>query len=109
MLSPEPMRHLSVVVLADRLEVTTRAIAAVGVLQLLNVRHAMEALPAIRPYEVGARLAQLDALAHTLDGILRDLGIPPPETEVLETGLDVPAAQERAAAVAGELEALRTR
>ena len=79
MLSPEPMRHLSLVVLEGDLEVNTRAIARVGVLHLLNVCHWTEMLGAIRHYDVSERLGQLEASARTLDGARQFFGIEAPE------------------------------
>lgn len=79
MLSPEPMRHLTVIVLASDLEAATRAIARVGVLHLLDVRHTVEPLAPIRPYDVGQQLTRLDGAAHALDEVMRSFAIAPPE------------------------------
>ena len=83
MLSPEPMRHLTVVVLARELEATTRAIARVGVLHLLDVHHTVEPLAPIRPYDISQQVARLDGLARTLDGVIAFFGISPPEPGTL--------------------------
>lgn len=112
MLSPEPMRHLTLVVLAGELEVVTRAIARVGVLHLLDVRRAVEPLAAIRPYDVAGQLATLDALARTLDAALRALAVAPPEPGAPDdssVGLDLQAVEARAAALVAETDALRQR
>ncbi|HXQ22370.1 MAG TPA: V-type ATPase 116kDa subunit family protein [Candidatus Acidoferrales bacterium] len=112
MLSPEPMRHLSLVVPTRDLEVTTRAIAQVGVLHLLDVRHAVEGLAGIRPYDVTERLAQLDGLTRALGGIMRFLGVEPAAPQEIgpgDGGLDLLAAQARTEAIAGEVEGLRKR
>ena len=86
MLSPEPMRHLTVVVLASELEVTTRAIARVGVLHLLDVHRTVEPLATIRPYDMSQQLARLDTLAHTLDSVLTFFDVAPPEPGVVPEG-----------------------
>jgi V/A-type H+-transporting ATPase subunit I len=112
MLSPEPMRHLTLVVLADELETVTRAIARVGVLHLLDVRGSAEPLAVIRPYDVAAQLARLDGLARTLDGSLRDLALAPPDPAAAEApsaGSDLEAVEARAAALAAETDTLRQR
>jgi len=111
MLSPEPMRHLLLVVLGDDLEATTRAIAAVGVLHLLDLRRVGEAPAAIRPFEVGERIARLDALTRDLDGILDHLGVPraaPEAAGASEEPLDLAAAEASAEAIAREVDALGT-
>ena len=77
MVSPEPMRHLSLVVLASDLEAATRAIAREGVLHLLDVRQSSEAALAVQPYDVSARLARLDALQRLLDDINAVLALEP--------------------------------
>ena len=112
MLSPEPMRHLTVVVLASELEATTRAIAHVGVLHLLDVRSAVEPLAPIRPYDIDAQLQRLDALAHTLDELLQFLDIAPPEVGAVSEAtpaLDLPGVEGRAAALSRQALALRER
>lgn len=112
MLSPEPMRHLSLVVPAADLEPSTRTIADIGVLHLLDVRHLSEALAAIRPYDMSQRLAQLDALTRTLGSVRRVLGSDSDDTASMdggEDGLDLNAAEARAGAIAAEVESLRRR
>jgi V/A-type H+/Na+-transporting ATPase subunit I len=110
-LSPEPMRHLTIVVLASELEVTTRAIARVGVLHLLDVHRMVESLATIRPYDMSQQLARLDALAHTLDSVLAFFDIAPPEPGVVPEGgaLDLRAVEGRAAALAEQAQQLRQR
>jgi V/A-type H+/Na+-transporting ATPase subunit I len=111
-LSPEPMRHLTVVVLASELEAATRAIARVGVLHLLDVMHAVEPLAAIRPYDIGSQLTRLDELGRSLDGVLRFFGIAPPEADALSEGsaaFDLPALESRSAALAAQTDELRQR
>lgn len=111
-LSPEPMRHLTVVVLASELEATTRAIARVGVLHLLDVHRTVEALAPIRPYDIRAQLARLDNLGHTLDGVLAFLGTAPPEPGLQPDGpaaLDLPAVEARAEALSEQVQTLRQR
>lgn len=80
MLTPEPMLHLSIVTLESDLDDLTRAVADVGVLHLLDVRHEIETLSAIRPYDVADRLAHLDAVARTLRQLAGFLGIEEPST-----------------------------
>ena len=80
MFSPEPMRHLSLVVLSPDLEAATRAIAREGVLHLLDVRQSSEAALAVQPYDVIARLARLDAVQRQLDDIATVLGLAPGST-----------------------------
>ena len=112
MLSPEPMRHLTVVVLASELEDTTRAIARVGVLHLLDVHHTVEPLAPIRPYDISQQLARLDALARSLDGALIFFGVPPPEPETfpeVTTALDLSAIEARVEAFSKQADALRQR
>jgi V/A-type H+-transporting ATPase subunit I len=111
-LSPEPMRHLTVVVLASELEATTRAIARVGVLHLLDVRSAIEPLAPIRPYDIGEQLARLDALAQTLDDLMRYLALAPPEVGEGPGGPPAVALQDvevRVGALARAAQALRQR
>jgi V/A-type H+-transporting ATPase subunit I len=111
-LSPEPMRHLTVVVLASGLELTTRAIARVGVLHLLDVRSAIEPLAPIRPYDIGQQLARLDALASRLDDLLHFLDIAPSETGALPDGaptLDLQGVEARVDAISRQAQALRQR
>lgn len=110
MLSPEPMRHLSLVVLAGDLEATTRAIARVGVLHLLDVGQVAQALGAIRPYDVRARLAQLDGLARALENMFTLLGIELPAELPLgdvPPGLDLQAIEARIATISATVSALR--
>ena len=110
MLSPEPMRHLTLVVLAAELEAVTRAVARVGVLHLLDVRRPVEPLAEIRPYDVGELVARLDALSRPIDGALRDLGPPSAEPEPLDDAagpLDLQAAADRAGALTAEVDTLR--
>jgi V/A-type H+-transporting ATPase subunit I len=115
MLSPEPMRHLSLLVLEANLEDTTRAVARVGVLHLLNVCHLSETLGAIRPYDVGDRLAQLDTLKRTFEAAWQFFSLDTAAAgdvrapEDPGAGLDLRAVQSRAAAIAGEVDALRMR
>lgn len=112
MLSPEPMRHLTVVVLASELEATTRAIARVGVLHLLDVHHTVEPLAPIRPYDISQRLARLNGLARTLDGVLAFFEISPPEPGIFPeatTGWDLQAIEAGAEALAKQAEELRQR
>ena len=109
------MRHLSLVVLEEALEATTRAIARVGVLHLLNVRNLTGTLGLIRPYDVSERLAQLESLARMLDGVRQFLGIAGPESgeSLLPSdpagGHDLQVLRERSEALAAEAESLRKR
>jgi vacuolar-type H+-ATPase subunit I/STV1 len=105
------MRHLTVVVLASELEVTTRAIAHVGVLHLLDVQRTVEPLATIRPYDMSQQLARLGALAHTLDSVLTFFAITPPEPGIVPEGaaLDLQAVEARAAALAEQVQQLRQR
>lgn len=106
------MRHLSLVVLSGDLEPASRAIARVGVLHLLDVRHSVETLGAIRPYDISERLTQLNTLERRLDGILKVLGLPAPEEAVsddLAGELDLQALAAQTDAVAAEVESLRAR
>ena len=115
MLSPEPMRHLALVVLEGDLEATTRAIARVGVLHLLNVHNLTETLGAIRPYDVADRLTQLDGLARALDGVRQFFGLDaaasgmPPAADDSAGSFDLPKLRERTEAIAVEANALRQR
>ncbi|HUI26330.1 MAG TPA: V-type ATPase 116kDa subunit family protein [Candidatus Kryptonia bacterium] len=111
MLSPEPMRHLSLVVLTSDLEAASRAIARIGVLHLLDVRHAVETLSAIRPYDVRERLAHLLALAQQVGGLLKFLGIETPEETpaVPEDGADLPRVEVRLGEIVAEVDALKSR
>jgi len=110
-LSPEPMRHLTVVVLATELEIATRAIARVGVLHLLDVHRTVEPLATIHPYDMSQQLMRLDALTHTLDSVLAFYEITPPEPGVVPEGaaLDLAAVEGRAAALAEQAQQLRQR
>ena len=112
MLSPEPMRHLTVIVLASDLEAATRAIARVGVLHLLDVRHTVEPLAPIRPYDVGQQLTRLDGAAHALDEVMRSFAIAPPEPgfgpESAPT-FDLQTVEARAAALSAQAQALQQR
>ena len=110
MLSPEPMRHVSVVVLSADLERTTRAIARIGVLHLLNVRDSVETLAAIRPYDVSERLAQVERLARAVSALQRYFELAPPEAvdaEVEGGGLDLADVERRVASITLEVDALR--
>jgi V/A-type H+/Na+-transporting ATPase subunit I len=110
-LSPEPMRHCSLVVLSGDLEAVTRAIAHIGVLHLLHVRHA-GTLAAIRPYDVSERLAEITGLARTLDDVAAFLAVPgfeAPALDVREGGVEIGQIAARAAALRGDVEALRRR
>ena len=112
MLSPEPMRHLTVVVLASELEATTRAIARVGVLHLLDVRSAIEPLAPIRPYDIGEQVGRLETLAKMLDELMRYLDLAPPEVGDLpdvSPALDLQAVEARVDALARDAQALRQR
>jgi V/A-type H+-transporting ATPase subunit I len=115
MLSPEPMRHLSLVVIAGDLEGTTRVITRVGVLHLLNVCHLTEMLGTIRPYDVSERLAQLEALLRPLNQAHQFFGIEAPEISDLPAiaehagEFDLQAVQQRVEVVSGEVDALRMR
>jgi V/A-type H+-transporting ATPase subunit I len=110
-LSPEPMRHLAVVVLAGELETVTRAIARVGVLHLLDVREAVPPQEGIRPYDVGEQLTRLDALSRTIDAALRVLGSAGLEPGTGDDGesWDLQTAETRAGILAAETDALRQR
>jgi V/A-type H+-transporting ATPase subunit I len=111
-LTPEPMRHLSLVIAVADLETTTRAIARIGVLHLLDVRRSTETLGAIRPYDERDRLTQIDGVARTLDGVLRFFAIEPTEPEATipcDDVVDLAAVPVRAAEIAAEAEALRKR
>ena len=106
------MRHLSLVVLATELETVTRAIARVGVLHLLDVRHAVEPLMAIRPYDVGGQLAKLEELGRSLDTALRGLGIEAPEPgggDDASGERDLQVVEHRTAAMVAEADAMRQR
>ena len=112
MLSPEPMRHLTVVVLASELEATTRAIARVGVLHLLDVRRTIEPLAPIRPYDIDEQLARLDALAQPLDELMRYLDLTPPEVDdvpAVPPALNLQEVEARVDALARGAQALRQR
>jgi V/A-type H+-transporting ATPase subunit I len=99
--SPEPMRHLSLVVLASELEAATRVIAREGVLHLLDVRQSAEAALAVRPYDVGARVARLDALRRALDDSCAVLGLEADADMSVEadTPLDIESAGARIEAI----------
>jgi len=106
------MQHLSLVVLATDVEATTRAIAGVGVLHLLDVRHVMADVAAIRPYDSGEQLARLERLARQLDELLEFLALAPPTPDAIDettAGLDERALVARADTFAAEVEALRNR
>ncbi len=110
MLTPEPMRHLSVAVLAGDLEAVSRAIARVGVLHILDVRTPADPLPAIQPYDIGDRLTRLESLLRSLELSLRFLGIEvsgPETAPEPQAHLDVDQTERRAAEIATEIEALR--
>jgi V/A-type H+/Na+-transporting ATPase subunit I len=110
MFSPEPMRHLALVVLASDLEAATRAIAREGVLHLLDVRQSAEASLAVRPYDVSARLARLDALQRQLDDLSTVLGLGPDAAAAdaeADPDLDVDGVAARVAAINSATEDLR--
>jgi V/A-type H+/Na+-transporting ATPase subunit I len=111
MLSPEPMRHLSLVVLTSDLETTSRAIARIGVLHLLDVRHAVETLSAIRPYDVRERVTHLLALARQIEGLLKFLDIEEPAEPVgaVDEGVERPDIEARVAAIAAEVDGFKAR
>ena len=102
MLSPEPMRHLSLVVLTSDLENASRAIARVGVLHLLDVRHAVDTLSPIRPYDVRERVAHLTALSQQVAGLMKFLGVEEPDVPVAaapEDAIDLSSIEARVAAI----------
>jgi V/A-type H+-transporting ATPase subunit I len=103
------MRYLSLVVLAHQLEAATRAIAQVGVLHLLDVRRAFEALPPIQPFDVAEQLGHIDAVARTLAGVMEFFGIQPPEPDASPPGdaVDLAAAAPRAGELSAEVQGLR--
>jgi V/A-type H+/Na+-transporting ATPase subunit I len=111
-LSPEPMRHLSLVVLAEDLELTTRAIARVGVLHLLDVSRALGDLPAIRPHDVHERREALDGLGRRIEDLFRQLAVRVPDpgpVDVASDRLDLPAARARVDSIAAEIDGLGAR
>ncbi|HEX7410038.1 MAG TPA: V-type ATPase 116kDa subunit family protein [Candidatus Binatia bacterium] len=110
MLTPEPIRHLSLVLLATDLEAAARAIARVGVLHLLDVRHSVEMLGAIQPYDVSERLRQLGALAQSLDEVLAFLRIEWRNhvlSASVEETLDLQGLESRSQAIRTEVDAFR--
>ncbi|MFI5397314.1 MAG: V-type ATP synthase subunit I [Candidatus Binatia bacterium] len=109
MLTPEPIRHLSLVVLATDLEAAARAIARVGVLHLLDVRHSVEVLGAIRPYDVSERLRQLGTLAESLDAVLTFLRIDWRDEVLSANGetLDLHGLESRSQAIRTEVDEFR--
>jgi V/A-type H+-transporting ATPase subunit I len=112
MLSPEPMRHLTVVVLSGELENVTRAIARVGVLHLLDVRRSVEMPAGIRPFEVNGRRAELERMEQSLERIARYLDVRLDVTDVaqdrMEDGLDRAALEQRLAELALRVDDLRS-
>jgi V/A-type H+/Na+-transporting ATPase subunit I len=110
-LSPEPMLHLALVVLATDLEATTRAIASVGVLHLLDVRRLGEQMAPIRPFDVAEQVARLDRLARSTDAMFRFLALIPSEAEAPDAATDqdpeLAAIEVRVDALAAEIETLR--
>jgi len=111
--SPEPMRHLSLVVLAGDLETTTRAIARVGVLHLLDVRHSSEMLASIRPFEVQQAAQELGAIARTVEETRRfcgsDAAAPGAADDLPEQEPEAGWLRSRADQIAREAEQLRAR
>ena len=106
------MRHLSLVVLAGDLEGVTRAIAQVGVLQLLDVRHLAETLATVRPYDVSERLAHIDRVTRALDSTFAFFGLSVPEPTLPDEPaelLELRVIEARTEAVTAEVEALRQR
>jgi V/A-type H+-transporting ATPase subunit I len=111
-LSPEPMRYLTLVVLATELEAVTRAVARVGVLHLLDVRRSVEPLADIRPCDVDELVTRLDALSRPIDAALRALGLPPPEPQPSADTAEPPDLQvvaDRASPLLAEVDTLRAR
>jgi len=111
-LSPEPMRHLSLVVMTDDLEAVTRAIASIGVLHLLDIRRMEEGIGAVRPYNVSDELTRFERLAHALDGVAEFLSLR--RTDVEETGdaeerVDPLTLETRVQAITTAVEELRQR
>ncbi|MCK6555825.1 hypothetical protein L6Q96_14810 [Candidatus Binatia bacterium] len=127
MLTPEPMLHLSIMVLDRDLEAATRAVATAGVLHLLDVRHSIHAPSAVRPYDVAERVAHLEGLSRTLRqatafvGAVRfdsDESEAPPDDTVAASEVDarvttlaaeIDALREKMAAVNADIERLTTR
>jgi V/A-type H+-transporting ATPase subunit I len=109
--SPEPMRHLSLVVLASELETATRVIAREGVLHLLDVRQSAEAALVVRPFDVSARLARLETVRRQIDDSCAMLGV---ETDgylaaEADTPLDLESAAARVEAIKRDTDALQRR
>ncbi|MBI3785174.1 MAG: hypothetical protein HY270_17420 [Deltaproteobacteria bacterium] len=104
-LSPEPMRHLAVVVLASDLEEVTRAIASEGVLHLMDVRQWDEALPAVHPFDVSSRLNELESLRRQVDRLCTALQLQKLE-EAEEAGgpIDLTPLRQRLAELSQEVE-----
>ncbi len=112
MLSPEPMRHLTLAVLAADLEAASRAIAGVGVLHLLDVRDLAGGDAAIQPYDVGEEVARLDRIASELDDVAQVLGVGAPDSEAVGAAVeaaDLHAVELRVKEIAGEVASLRQR
>ncbi len=104
-MSPEPMRHLSAVVLASDLEGVTRAIAREGILHLMDVRQWNEALPAVRPFDVSARLSEIEALRRELDHLYTTLHMEPePAVEARGGPADIAALRERLNVLSEQIE-----
>jgi V/A-type H+/Na+-transporting ATPase subunit I len=112
MLSPEPMRHLALVVMTADLEAATRAIARVGVLHLLDVHRVAESMPAIRPYDVSDRLNELDEIGRGLDMACRDIGvsvITETDDNASDEATDVDVLRSRVAQLTGEVGEVQSR
>jgi len=109
MLTPEPMLHLAIVALQRDLEAVTRSVADVGVLHLLDVRHSIETLSTIRPYDVADRLAHLETVGRTLEHAAAFLGIDGEAStaESVDDTVALAAVEARVTAVANEVEAVR--
>jgi V/A-type H+-transporting ATPase subunit I len=111
-LKPEPMRHLTVVMLTSDLERTARTIARHGVLHLLDIRQWTEAAGAVRPLDVEERLRDVTEVADQLTGLAELLGLPrqvEPEGEVREGPVELAPVRERAAAIGVEVRAVAQR
>ena len=112
MLSPEPMRHLALAVLATDLEAASRAIAGIGVLHLLDVRHLAGREAAIQPYDVREEVGGLERISSTLDDVAQVLGLAAPDPEAVGSVgkvADLHAVELRVKEIAGEVESLRQR
>ncbi len=112
MLSPEKMRHLTLVVLESDLERTARAIADVGVLHLLDVRRLGEQAGALMPYDIGEQIARLERVAGTVADCMRTLELPPAEPGPADAFADDGQSHDLEACLArvvGEVDAVRLR